>query len=286
MEKQPRPIIYVAATPIGNLGDLTPRVKAALEEADLIAAEDTRNTRNLLNIIGISGKKLVSYHDHGEKERAEAILKEVVEGELACVIVSDAGTPCISDPGFRLVALAKAEGVTVQPLPGPSSLTALVSASGLPSDRLLFTGFLPNRAQALQDEVSSWRALRASIVFFESTRRLGRTLEVIAQTYPGSRVAIGRELTKLYEEIVTLPVLEALLWVRSHATLKGEACVMVELGSGSDAETVDAEHLTESVARDFAAGASLKGLLLKYKDCGLKRAELYELLLKVKSQSE
>ncbi len=274
------PVIYVAATPIGNLGDLTPRVREALTEADLIAAEDTRNTRNLLALLGIKGKKLVSYHDHGEKERAVEILREVREQSLVCVIVSDAGTPCVSDPGYRLVALAKEQNVTVEPLPGPSSLTALVSASGLASDRVLFIGFLPNRAEALAAEVESWKSARASVVFFDSTRRLAKSLVVIANNYPNSRVAIGRELTKVYEEIVTLPIAEAQLWVEQHATLKGEVCVMVELGQ-VDIE-LNLASLEEKIKKDFSNGASLKDLLIKHKDCGLKRTELYDLLLKLK----
>ena len=190
------PLLYMVATPIGNLDDMTPRAKRVLAEADLIAAEDTRTTRKLLTHFGIQGKKLVSYHDHGETEQAERLIDQVEGGGLKLAIVSDAGTPGISDPGYRIAAAARARGLSVVPIAGPSALTALVSASGLPSDRLLFVGFPPQRAQALKTEIASWRGLRASIVFFEATRRLGRTLAAIAEEYPEARVAVGRELTK------------------------------------------------------------------------------------------
>lgn len=281
------PVIYMVATPIGNLEDLTPRARATLAAVDLIAAEDTRNTRKLLSHLGIHGKKLVSYHDHGETERAEALLDDIEKRDLSLAVVSDAGTPGIADPGYRIVAAARARGIKVHPVPGPSSLTALVSASGLPSNRLLFVGFLPQRAKPLQEEIASWGGLRASIVFFESTRRLERTLGQIAETYPTAVVAVGRELTKLYEEIVRVPIAEAKEWVQSHATLKGEATVMVTLGEAGElpqGEVVWTEESLISAARkDFAAGSTLKDLLQKHRNSGFKRTDLYALLLRAKA---
>ncbi len=279
-------VIYMVATPIGNLDDLTARARATLTEVDLIAAEDTRNTLKLLNLLGIRGKKVVSYHDHGEAERAEALLDEIESRGLSLAVVSDAGTPGISDPGFRIVAAARTRGIKVHPVPGPSSLTALVSASGLPSNRLLFIGFLPQRAAALKSEIESWAGMRASIVFFEATRRLERTLAEIAEFYPTAEVAVGRELTKLFEEIVRLPIADARQWAGLHQSLKGEATVMLSLGESGDlpAGTVvwTEETLAAAAAKDFAGGSTLKDLLLRYKDAGFKRTDLYALLLRAK----
>ena len=129
-------VVYIVATPIGHLEDLTPRAKRTLAGVDIIAAEDTRQTRKLLSHLGIQGKRLVSYHNHGETERADVLIKEIVAEQRSLAVVTDAGTPCISDPGYRIVAAAHAAGIKVHPIPGPSALTALVSASGLPSDRV------------------------------------------------------------------------------------------------------------------------------------------------------
>ncbi len=281
-------VIYMVATPIGNLDDLTPRARATLTEVDIIAAEDTRNTLKLLGLLGIRGKKVVSYHDHGETERAEELLDDIENRGLSLAVVSDAGTPGISDPGFRIVAAAKARGIKVHPVPGPSSLTALVSASGLPSNRVLFIGFLPQRAVALKSEIESWAGMRSSIVFFEATRRLERTLAEIAEFYPTAEVAVGRELTKLFEEIVRLPIADARQWAGSHPSLKGEATVMLSLGEAGElpAGTVvwTEASLAEAAAADFAAGSTLKDLLQKYKAAGFKRTDLYALLLRAKDR--
>jgi 16S rRNA (cytidine1402-2'-O)-methyltransferase len=175
----------------------------------------------------------------------------------------------------------------VHPVPGPSALTALISASGLPSDRVLFIGFLPTKTVALKQEMLSWLDIRASIVFFESTRRLGEAMKVLAETLPLARVCIGRELTKLYEEIHTFSVNEALVWCSSHESLKGEAVVMVDLSAARKNDNgfskVDLTKLTDEARKEFKHGATLKDLLQKYKDCGLSRSALYQLLLAAKS---
>lgn len=280
------PLIYVVATPIGNLGDVTERARRVLEAVDVVAAEDTRETKKLLSHLGINGKRLVSYQDHGEAERAAVLVDSLERDHQTLALVTDAGTPCVSDPGYRLVALAKSRGIPVHPVPGASALTALASAAGLPTDRLLFIGFLPTKAKALTDEIESWRAARASVVFFEATRRLGKTLQAIAAVHPQARVAVGRELTKLYEEIVTLDIAEAQVWMASHATLKGEATVMVSLPKGEDQATgADEDELFKEARQQFRRGATLKDLLGLYKDRGLKRPALYQLLLRAKADA-
>lgn len=285
------PVVFVVATPIGNLEDLTPRARQVLASVDIIAAEDTRRTRQLLSHCGIRGKRLVSYHDHGEARRASALIAEIEAKGLSLAVVSDAGTPAVADPGYRIAAAARTAGIKVHPIPGPSALTALVSASGLPSDRLLFVGFLPERSVPLRQEIEGWATLqglgRTSVVFFAPTRRLAAILNVVSDCHPSARVAIGRELTKLHEEVEVMAVTEALEWLRAHTTLKGEATVMVDPGEPPAAEFTDAEslrtQLLSAARRDFAGGATLKDLLIKYREHGFKRAELYDLLLAAKS---
>lgn len=278
-------IIYIVATPIGHLDDLTPRALRVLSSVDIIAAEDTRVTRKLLTLFGIQPKRLVAYQDYNEEAQARRLIDELVAQGASLAVVSDAGTPCIADPGYRIVALAKSVGIPVHPIPGPSALTALVSASGLPSDRVLFIGFLPAKPRALQQEIESWgRTSASSVVFFEPTRRLSRTLAKIGETYPEAQVCVGRELTKMFEEIVTVPIKDAQQWVSSHISLKGEASVMVALPKGAQdaAHDLPAEDLVQRAARDFRGGASLKDLLQKYGDLGYKRTDLYRLLLEAK----
>jgi 16S rRNA (cytidine1402-2'-O)-methyltransferase len=279
------PAIFVVATPIGNLDDLTPRGLATLRHVDLIAAEDTRNTRKLLTHFSINGKELISYHDHIEASRSEQLVSRIKAQGLTMALVSDAGTPCVADPGYRLIRLAKQNGIKVHPVPGASALTSLISAAGLPSDRVMFVGFLPTKDSDLRREIQSWKVSRSSIVFFEPTRRLEASLRVIADIYPQAEVSIGRELTKLYEEIETMPVFAALEWVQNHAILKGEAVVMVFLGeqaedlSGGDSVLA---HVNNHARRGFAEGKSLKDLLKELGGLGLQRSELYQLLLEIK----
>lgn len=279
-------VVYIVATPIGHLDDLTPRARRVLETVDLIAAEDTRVTRKLLSHLGIQGKRLVAYQDYNEEEQARRLVQELQSAGTSLAVVSDAGTPCIADPGYRIVAMAKASGIPVHPIPGPSALTALVSASGLPSDRLLFVGFLPAKPSAQRTEIESWaKSGAASIVFFEPTRRLARTLHLIAEIHPHAQVSVGRELTKMFEEIVTLPVGEAIIWATSHATLKGEASVMVAIPRRAMESHIELspQDLVHAAAEDFRQGASLKDLLQKYGDAGYKRTDLYKLLLEAKA---
>lgn len=278
--------IYVVATPIGNLDDITLRAIRILKNVDLIAAEDTRRARMLLQQIGREKIEIISYYDQVEQEKAPQLIERLQRERLSLALISDAGTPCISDPGFRLVREARRVGIPVHPIPGPSALTALVSASGLPSDRLLFVGFLPNKRSALAKEVESWLKFEASIVFYEAPRRLKQTLAVIEEFYPHAVLVIGRELTKLHEEIISTDVQGAKAWCQDHDFLKGEATVMVHLPKEAKFDALRVEDLRSQLEREaldqFQRGATLKDLLQAMRDRGLSRAELYQLLLQAK----
>lgn len=300
MNEDREPRIFVVATPIGNLEDMSPRARRILGEADIIAAEDTRETRKLLNLLGIGPKELVSYHDYGEDERAAFLLDRISREQATLALVSDAGTPCISDPGYRLVNGARGRGIAVIPIPGPSALTALASVAGLPTNRILFIGFLPTKPGPLKKEMLTWGDLRASVVFFESTRRLTRTLTALEMIWPHARVAIGRELTKMYEETLVTAVSLARSWAEDHGTLKGEVAVMVDVmpntiqrqsaeGSAGDSP-MDGDSLADMDSSEWesdalaalGSGATIQDLLQRFADVGLSRGELYKKLLALK----
>ncbi len=271
------PCIYVVATPIGNLDDLSTRARKLLIDADLILCEDTRRTRQLLSHLGINKKSLVSYQGYAEAAKAEPMVRRIVEECLTAVLVSDAGTPCISDPGYRLVDAARTLNIPVHPVPGASALTALLSVSGLPTDRFTFVGFLPAKLNALKTEIAAWNG---SIVFFESLRRLGKTLQLIADRFPGARVVIGRELTKLHEEIVRMDIAEALVWVDHHPVLKGEVVVMVNVGeTPMDGDKNSTEDLRAEIVKAVRGGATIKDLMQQFRHRGLSRSELYQTML-------
>ncbi|NLT34529.1 MAG: 16S rRNA (cytidine(1402)-2'-O)-methyltransferase [Gaiellales bacterium] len=219
--------LYVCATPIGNLGDASSRLVETLRGAEVIACEDTRRTLKLLSHFQIKGPRLVSLHEHNEEQRLAEMLGLLRVG-AAVALVSDAGTPALSDPGFRLVRACRREGIVVTVVPGPSAVTAALSISGLPSDRALFTGFLPRSRRELALLLNEAAAARATLVAFDSPRRVRGSLAVLSELAPEAEVAVCRELSKLYEEVVVgMPaqVREAL-----GEPVRGEIVVVVALG--------------------------------------------------------
>jgi 16S rRNA (cytidine1402-2'-O)-methyltransferase len=193
-------MLYICPTPIGNLEDVTLRVLSVLERADLIACEDTRHSRILLDHHGISGK-VVSFHEHNEEQRLGVLLPLLREGKDVAV-VSDAGMPGLSDPGFTLVRACAAEGLPVTVLPGPSAVPTALVASGLPADRFAFVGFLARGANKLVEQVAAFDGTGAAVVAFETPRRLRATLKALGTRWPDRRLAVCRELTKMHEQVV------------------------------------------------------------------------------------
>ena len=194
------PGLYIVATPIGNLGDLSPRAAATLAAADVLAVEDSRVTGKLLNHLGIK-RPMVAYHDHSDATVRQTLVGRM--GSEAVALVSDAGTPLISDPGYKLVRDARAAGVPVVTIPGPSAAIAALTLAGLPTDRFLFVGFLPAKAKARADAIAEIAAIRATLVFYESGPRLNASLCTLADGLGNRDAAVARELSKLYEECVT-----------------------------------------------------------------------------------
>lgn len=203
--KKPRdsdlaPGLYIVATPIGNLSDLSPRAAAILGNVDLIAVEDSRVTAKLLQHIGVK-RRMVPYHDHNADQMRPRLIAELADKSIA--LVSDAGTPLISDPGYKLVREARAAGHAITTIPGPCAMIAALTLSGLPTDRFLFAGFLPAKAKARSDAIMELAAIRATLVFYESGPRLGATLDALAGALGDREAAVAREISKAYEETVT-----------------------------------------------------------------------------------
>jgi 16S rRNA (cytidine1402-2'-O)-methyltransferase len=263
--------LIVCPTPIGNLEDMTPRVRRALGDADLVACEDTRRTGLLFDRLEISRPRLVSYHEGNEAERAVQLAQQVERGAKVALI-SEAGTPVISDPGYRLVRACIQRDLEVEVLPGPSAVITALVASGLPADRWRFEGFLPRRAGELE------RVLRSAetVVAFESPRRLPQSLAALAALAPNRPAAVCRELTKLHEEVARATLAE--LARRFRADVKGEVVLVIAAaptpgGEGPDlAFAVDAlRRLVQSGARPRAA-ASVVGAMTGTRPNDLYRA--------------
>ncbi|MBL8262517.1 MAG: 16S rRNA (cytidine(1402)-2'-O)-methyltransferase [Xanthomonadaceae bacterium] len=268
----PAGTLHVVATPIGNLNDLSPRAQETLRGVSAICAEDTRHTRQLLSHFGIE-QSLVALHEHNEAGLAERIVARLQAGE-SLALVSDAGTPLVSDPGFRLVAAARAAGIRVSPVPGPCALVAALSAAGLPSDRFAFEGFLPAKTGARRERLAQLAGETRTLIFYESSHRIEETLEDAVVAFGAERpAAIARELTKLFETVLSGGLGELHARVAADADQrKGEFVLLVQ-GVADDTEARVAEgrriyalldaHLPPSTAAKLAAeisGAPRKAL--------------------------
>ncbi len=266
--------MYVVATPIGNLADITLRAIRVLTDVDVIAAEDTRTTRKLLSHHGI-GTPLVSYHEHNEAVRTPELLERLVRGESVAV-VSEAGTPSISDPGYRLVEAAIEAGVAVEPVPGASAVLAALVVSGLPTDAFVFEGFLPRRAGERKRRLGSLADERRTIVVFESPHRVDACLADMVEVLGDRRAALCRELTKLHEE-VRRDRLSALLGSVKRSPVKGEIVIVVE---GAPEAVPDLDAATAEVLERTRDGESVREATRGVADLrGVPRRALYDRVL-------
>ena len=265
--------LYVVATPIGNLGDLSPRVVDVLKSVAVVAAEDTRVTRRLLAHAGIT-TRLLSYRDENEAKLAPVLVERLAAGE-SIALVSDAGTPCVSDPGYRLVRAAAAADIEVVAVPGPSAVLALLSVSGLPSDRFAFEGFPPTTRKARGTLFESLRSGGRTTVFFESPRRVVELLREMAAALGDPEVAVGRELTKLHEEVLRGSASEVAELLERQGP-RGELVIAVHVQkSAVPADSVD---VAEEVRTLLAGGASARDIAAQLKGRGISRRVVYDLV--------
>jgi 16S rRNA (cytidine1402-2'-O)-methyltransferase len=270
--------VVLVGTPIGNLGDLSPRAIDALSSADAIYCEDTRHTRRLLTHAGISGVRLRSLHEHNEVQRTVEVLKAATDGSVVA-LVSDAGMPGISDPGSRLVAAAVEAGVAVSVVPGPSAVMAALVVSGLPTDRFCFEGFLPRSGAARSERLAALAAEERTAVLFEAPGRVARTLEDLASACgPLRRVAVARELTKVHEEVWQGTLAEAAQRVEEHP-VRGEVVLVLE-GATAVADEVDDRVLAAAIGEGLRAGERLRGVVDEVAATfDVPRRRVYELAL-------
>ncbi|GIP24851.1 16S rRNA (cytidine(1402)-2'-O)-methyltransferase [Paenibacillus sp. J22TS3] len=276
--------LFLVATPIGNLEDITYRAVRTLQEADIIAAEDTRQTRKLLSHFEISPKRLLSYHEHNKAASGPELIRLIIEGnDLA--LVSDAGLPAISDPGQDLVKLAVTEGIPVIPIPGANAALSALIVSGLPTDRFQFAGFLPRDKKIREQLLLSLRDFEGTVLLYESPHRIIKTLQHILDTCGDRNIAMARELTKRYEEVTRGLISECLSWLGEHPPL-GEYCIAVEGAKPGEVQergglwwqplTID-EHVNHYEQEE---GLSRKEAMKKTAaDRGVAKRDIYNALL-------
>lgn len=268
-------ILYLVPTPIGNLGDMSQRMIDTLAEADFIAAEDTRVSLKLLNHLGLK-KPMVSYYRHNTETGGQNVLNRLLAGE-SCALVTDAGTPAISDPGEELVKLCADNGVEVISIPGPCALVTALSVSGLPTGRFTFEGFLPMNKKNRKAHLLSLTGEQRTMIFYEAPHKLSATLADLRDTFGGERrISLCRELTKLHEEVRRTTLDEAVAWYEANSP-KGEFVLVVEGAQPVEEESVSPEDGLALVERYRSEGLSLRDAARRAaEETGLPRKELYD----------
>jgi 16S rRNA (cytidine1402-2'-O)-methyltransferase len=273
--------LYVVATPIGNLGDFSPRAREVLAQADVIAAEDTRHTGQLLKAFGIH-TPMLSLHEHNEAARAQALIDRLMKGE-SIALVSDAGTPLISDPGFNVVAAARGKGINVVAVPGACAAIAALSIAGLPTDRFTFEGFLPSKSTARRAALEALSREARTMVFYESPHRVRESIEDMHAIFGADRkAAICREITKQFETTYAGTLAELQRVARENADLARGEIVIVIAGSDAppaSAATLNAEQLLRALLEDLSPSQAAK---IAARITDRKRSELYEEAMRLK----
>jgi len=277
-------VLYIVATPIGNLEDISLRAIATLKAVDLIAAEDTRHSRQLLNHLGID-TPMLSCHEHNEQSRSVEILEKLDNGN-DIALISDAGTPLISDPGYRLVTAAQQQGVRVSPIPGANSVITALSAAGLPTDNFHFAGFLSAKAQERARALQAMVDLSGTLVMFESSHRIERLLEQIAQIFPHNHCVVAKELTKLHEQFLHGNATELLqLFAQNEKLKKGEFVVLIDNAPAAVEVALDDDdiRLLEILLDELSVKMAVK---IAIRLTGKKKNEIYQQALKLQAKKE
>ena len=269
--------LYLIATPIGNLGDLSPRAAATLEAADFVAAEDTRVTMKLLSHLGLK-KTMVSYHEHNKASAGPAILARLLAGE-SCALATDAGTPAISDPGEDLVRLCAENGVAVQAIPGCCALISALAVSGLPTGRFVFEGFLPVNKAERRERLQNLLGEERTLIFYEAPHRLRTTLADLLAAFGDRNAALCRELTKLHEDTMRATLSQAAAWYQENEP-RGEYVLVISGAEGTREQAVTLERGVAMVLERRERGERMKDAVRQVAaDTGLARNELYDAAL-------
>lgn len=272
--------LYLVPTPIGNLGDISPRAKKTLAEADFIAAEDTRVSLKLLNHLELK-KPLVSYYEHNKNESGPRIVERLLAGE-SCALVTDAGSPAISDPGEDLVALCAKAGVCVCAIPGPCAAVTALSVSGLPTGRFCFEGFLSTNKKSRREHLDSLKSERRTMIFYEAPHKLQNTLKDLTDAFgPERRISLCRELTKLHEQILRMTLGEALAYYTENDP-RGEYVLILEGAAETSEEALTLEDAVSLALERIASGASKKDAVREVsRETGFPKNALYDAVLRM-----
>lgn len=275
--------LYIVATPIGNLGDISPRAIETLQNADVIACEDTRITKKLFSLLNISLKKrFITLEDHNELEQAQKVVDLILNEGLTIAQVSDAGSPLISDPGYKLIRLCREQGVDVFTLPGACALICALQLSGLPTNRFMFAGFIPNKEKARLDLLKKYQDLDATLIFYETAPRLLKTLSATQEIFGGREVAVAREISKVYEECRTGTAAELIAYYTLNEP-RGEIVFMVAPAPENNPKAgIDLEALLRVRLAAMSLKTAVKSIVDEF---GLNKNEVYETALSIKNEA-
>ncbi len=269
--------LYIVATPIGNLKDITQRGIETLEAAQVVACEDKRISKKLFSLLGIStNKTFINLCDYNESEMSDKIIEYIKNG-VAVALVSDAGSPLVSDPGYKLVKKCKEENVYVTTIPGVSAVISAVQISGLPTDRFLFAGFVPNKEKARNDFFAEFHNIRATIICYETANRIKKTLQAIKNVFNNPQVCVAREITKMFEEAITNDV-DGLIEHFENVEPKGEMVVLIYQKEAQN--TIDMDALLRERLVEMSVKEAVKDVVEKYK---LNKNDVYKKALEIKN---
>ena len=275
--------LYVVATPIGNKGDISKRCIEIFNEVHCIAAEDTRNSSNLLSSYNVK-KQMVSLHEHNELKVAKRLIKRIQNGD-SIALISDAGTPCINDPGYRLVSLAHENGITVSPIPGPSSIISSLSVSGLPSDRFVFEGFLPSKREQRKAKLEKLVNEERTLIFLVSTHKIYHSIEDMILIFGGERLAfVGREMTKFYEQCIRASLSKILLMIEKEEIPKKGEFVLIVDGEKTKSQDESFDMARRLLTELLEIDAGKKSIDIVTKIVNIRRNDAYKLMIQIQNE--
>ena len=273
--------LYIVATPIGNLGDISQRARDVLNSADIIAAEDTRVTKKLFSLLGLSlQKKFIVYEDHSENDKFQEIIDFINQGKVVA-LVSDAGSPLISDPGYKLVRECRKQNIKISVIPGACAVVCALQLSGLPTNRFMFAGFVPNKEKARIDLFSELKDINTTLVLYETANKIEKTLSALEKIMPNREIAIVREITKMYEECLSGTASVLISRIKENP-LKGELVLVIEPPHEVDNTDIDLAEIIQAELKNHSLKEAVKIISDKY---NLKRNDVYEKALEIKNKN-
>ncbi len=274
--------LYIVATPIGNIGDISPRARETLAEADVIACEDTRISKKLFALLGLSlQKRFITLHDHNEDSQLDLLINLIKKENCSVALISDAGSPLISDPGYKLIRRCRAENIYITTLPGCCALICALQLSGLPTNRFMFAGFIPNKDKARHDLFKALKQMDSTLIFYETANRIVKTLNVVAEVFGSREVAVCREITKMFEECLNGTAAELIEHFSTNEP-KGEMVLMI--APPAEIKSVSEMDL-DSVLREKLKNSSLKSAVKEVVEIfGLNKNDVYQRALEIKNE--